>query len=79
MQRALERFYGKITPGATALIFFRQNSLIPINAQIWSEQDVRSDGFPLDAVMEQLKVKGDVIPPRAEIPTSATSASIPKD
>jgi uncharacterized caspase-like protein len=65
MQRALERFYGKITP-TTALIFFsgygiqsnRQNYLIPINAQIWNEQDVRSDGFPLDAVMEQLKVKG---------------------
>ena len=67
MQRALERFYGKITPGATALIFFsgygiqsnRQNYLIPINAQIWNELDVRRDGIGLDAmIMEQLKVRG---------------------
>src|SRR6266436_9767527 len=49
MQRALEKFYGKITSGSTALVFFsgygiqsnRQSYVIPVNPQIWSEADVR--------------------------------------
>src|SRR5947209_10269455 len=66
MQRALERLYGKVTFGSTALIFFsgygiqsnRQSYMIPVNAKIWSELDVRRDGFSLDAVLAQMNVKG---------------------
>jgi uncharacterized caspase-like protein len=57
MRAALERFYGKINSGSTALLFFsgfgiqsdRQSYMIPVNAQIWSESDVRRDGYSLDS------------------------------
>ena len=49
MRAAIDRFYGKIKPGSTALLFFsgygiqsdRQTYIIPVNAQIWTEADVR--------------------------------------
>src|SRR3954470_16628242 len=52
MRTAFDRFYGKIKPGSTALVFFsgygiqsdRQTYVIPVNAQIWTEADVRRDG-----------------------------------
>ena len=55
MREAFDRFYGKIKPGSTALLFFsgygiqsdRQTYLIPVNAQIWNEADVRRDGYGL--------------------------------
>src|SRR5258708_30227301 len=45
MRRALDRLYGKITPGSVVLVFFsgfgvqsgRQSYLIPVDAQIWTE------------------------------------------
>ena len=56
MRRAFERLYGKIKPGSVALIFFsgfgvqsnRQSYMIPVDAQIWTEADVRRDGFSLE-------------------------------
>jgi hypothetical protein len=66
MQRALERLYAKIVQNSTAVIFFsgygiqsnRQTYLVPVNAQIWSETDVRRDGFNLDAVLSEMNSKG---------------------
>ena len=61
MHRAFDRLYGKIKPGSVALIFFsgygiqsnRQSYMIPIDAQIWAEADVRRDGpHDLNAVYE---------------------------
>src|SRR5580658_3465038 len=51
MRRAFERLYGRIKPGSVALIFFsgfgvqssRQSYMIPVDAQIWTEPDVRRD------------------------------------
>ena len=48
MQRAIDAFVGKIGTGATALFYFggfglqvaRENYLIPVDAEIWSEGDV---------------------------------------
>src|SRR6516164_4742501 len=62
MRRAFERLYGKIRPGSVALIFFsgfgvqsnRQSYLIPVDAQIWTEQDVRHDGFSLESVLNEI-------------------------
>src|SRR6478752_267603 len=59
MHRAFDRLYAKIKPGSVALIFFsgygiqsnRQSYMIPVDAQIWSEADVRHDGFSLEAVL----------------------------
>jgi TolA-binding protein len=66
MQRALDRFYGKIKSGSTAVIFFsgigiqsnRQNYLIPVNAQIWSETDISRDGFSLENTLDEMNRKG---------------------
>ena len=66
MRSAFERLYGKIKPGSVALIFFsgygiqsnRQSYMIPVDAQIWTESDVRRDGFSIDAMLEQMNIKG---------------------
>src|SRR6202020_1751898 len=53
MRKAFERLYGQIKPGSVALIFFsgygvqsnRQSYMMPVDAQIWTEVDVRRDGL----------------------------------
>jgi uncharacterized caspase-like protein len=62
MRRALDRFYNAISSGSVALLFFsgygiqsnRQTYLIPVDAQIWSEADVRRDGINLDSVLAEM-------------------------
>ena len=69
MRVAFDRFYGKIKPGSTALVFFsgygiqsdRQTYVIPVNAQIWTEADVRRDGYSLDLVLGEMNNKGAAI------------------
>ena len=66
MRRAFDRLYGKIKPGSVALIFFsgfgvqsnRQSYMIPVDAQIWTEQDVRHDGFSLETVLGEINSRG---------------------
>ena len=66
MQHMLERFYTKITLGSTALIFFsgygvqsnRESYMIPIDARIWVEGDVKRDGFSLDTVLAEMDRRG---------------------
>jgi tetratricopeptide (TPR) repeat protein len=66
MRAAFDRFYGKIKPGSTALMFFsgygiqsdRQTYIIPVNAQIWTEADVRRDGYSLDLLLGEMNKKG---------------------
>jgi hypothetical protein len=66
MRRAFERLYGKIKPGSVALIFFsgfgvqsnRQSYMIPVDAQIWTEADVRRDGFSLEMVLGEVNSRG---------------------
>jgi hypothetical protein len=66
MRRAFERLYGKIKPGSVALIFFsgfgvqsnRQSYMIPVDAQIWIEADVRRDGFSLEMVLGEINSRG---------------------
>ncbi len=66
MRRAFDRFYGKIKPGSVALVFFsgfgiqsaRQSYLLPVDAQIWTESDVRRDGFSLETVLGELNTRG---------------------
>ncbi len=64
MRTAIDRFYGKIKQGSAALFFFsgfgiqsdRQTYVIPVNAQIWTEADVRRDGFSLDSILAIISV-----------------------
>src|SRR6266705_3273416 len=66
MHRAFERLYGRIKPGSVALIFFsgfgvqssRQSYMIPVDAQIWIEADVRRDGFSLETVLGEINSRG---------------------
>ncbi|MGZ9106978.1 MAG: caspase family protein [Rhodoplanes sp.] len=66
MERALERFDAKITPGTTALLFYsghgvqtgRESFLIPVNAQIWRPEDVRRDGVALEPLVAELNTRG---------------------
>jgi len=66
MRRAFDRLYGKVKPGSVALIFFsgfgvqsnRQSYMIPVDAQIWTEADVRRDGFSLEMVLGEINSRG---------------------
>ncbi len=66
MRRALDRLYGKIKPGSVVLVFFsgfgvqsgRQSYLIPVDAQIWTEPDVRRDGSSLETILGEINSRG---------------------
>ncbi len=66
MRRAFERLYGRVKPGSVALIFFsgfgvqssRQSYMIPVDAQIWTEADVRRDGLSLETVLGEINSRG---------------------
>ena len=66
MRRAFDRLYGHIKPGTIALVFFsgfgvqsnRQSYMIPVDAQIWTEADVRRDGFSLETVLGEISSRG---------------------
>src|SRR5665811_495295 len=67
MRRAFDRLYGRIKPGSVALVFFsgfgvqssRQSYMIPVDAQIWTEPDVRRDGFSLETVLGEINSRGE--------------------
>jgi lipoprotein NlpI len=66
MRKAFDRLYGHIKPGAVVLIFFsgygiqsnRQSFMIPVDAQIWTEADVRRDGLSLETVLGEINNRG---------------------
>ena len=66
MRRAFDRLYNRVKPGSVALVFFsgfgiqsgRQSYMIPVDAQIWTEPDVRRDGISLETVLGELNSRG---------------------
>src|SRR6202789_1648816 len=66
MRRAFDHLYGRIKPGSVVLLFFsgfgvqsaRQSYMIPVDAQIWTEPDVRRDGFSLETVLGEINNRG---------------------
>jgi lipoprotein NlpI len=66
MRRAFDKLYARIKPGSVALIFFsgfgvqsaRQSYMIPVDAQIWTEPDVRRDGFSLETILGEINSRG---------------------
>jgi uncharacterized caspase-like protein len=66
MRRALDRLYDKLKPGTTAFVFFsgygiqsnRQNYMIPTDAHIWTEAEVRRDGISMDSVLAEISARG---------------------
>lgn len=66
MRTALDRFYGKIDTGSTALLYFggfgiqtaRQTYLLGIDALIWEEKDVAHDAFNLETIIQEMSNRG---------------------
>src|SRR5215510_13868528 len=69
MEDAFESFKSKVEPGSTALIFFsgfgvqagRQTYMLPINAHIWNEADVRRTGVSLEPLLSEIDAKGVIL------------------
>jgi uncharacterized caspase-like protein len=66
MRRTIDGFIARIQPGTVALLSYsgfgiqvsRQSYMIPVNAQIWKEADVRRDGISVESVIGQMNAKG---------------------
>src|SRR6201995_35137 len=66
MTRAVERLKGKITPDSVVMLFFggygvqagHETYMIPVDATIWKEADVRRTGVSVEGVLDTMKEKG---------------------
>jgi uncharacterized caspase-like protein len=66
MARAIGRLKSKIKPNSVVMLFFggygvqvgRESYMIPVDAAIWKESDVRRQGFSIEAVLEVMKQQG---------------------
>ena len=66
MARALERLKSRIKPGSIVMLFFggygvqsgRESYMIPIDATIWKESDVRHEGMSIEAVLDVMEERG---------------------
>ncbi|QPF85205.1 caspase family protein [Bradyrhizobium genosp. L] len=66
MARAVERMKAKIRPDTTAMLFFggygvqvgRDSYMIPVDAAIWKEADVKRSGVSVESVLDVMKEQG---------------------
>ena len=66
MSRAVGRLKSKIKPDSVVMLFFggygvqvgRESYMIPVDAAIWKEADVRRDGLSIEAVLDVVKQQG---------------------
>jgi uncharacterized caspase-like protein len=66
MQRAIGRLKSKIKPDSVVMLFFggygiqagRESYMIPVDARIWKEGDVRREGISVESVLDGIKEKG---------------------
>jgi len=66
MLQAFDKLYAAIKPRSLVVVFFsgygiqsgKQTFLIPVDAQIWTENDIRRDGIGLDNVLDELNSRG---------------------
>jgi len=66
MIRAVERLKAKIKPETVVMLYFggygvqvgRQSYMIPVDAAIWKERDIRRDGMSVEAVLDVMKEQG---------------------
>lgn len=66
MTRAVERLKAKIKPDSVVMLYFggygvqvgRQSYMIPVDAAIWKERDIRRDGMSVEAVLDIMKEQG---------------------
>jgi uncharacterized caspase-like protein len=66
MSRAVARLKSRIKPDSVVMLFFggygvqvgRESYMIPVDAAIWKESDVRRQGVSVEAVLEVMKEQG---------------------
>jgi hypothetical protein len=66
MRAAVDSFKVKIKPGSAAVLFFsgygiqtaKQSYLIPVDAQIWTEGEVKRDGISVESVLSAMDSAG---------------------
>jgi uncharacterized caspase-like protein len=66
MARAIVRLKSKIKPDTVAMLFFggygvqvgRESFMIPVDAAIWKEADVRRDGVSIEQVLDAMTEQG---------------------
>jgi len=66
MHRALDRLKARIKPDSVVMLFFggygvqvgRESFMIPVDAAIWKEADVRRDGLSVEQVLDAIKEQG---------------------
>jgi len=66
MQRAVNRLQSKVTSDSVVMLFFggygiqagRESYMIPIDARIWRERDIRREGISVESVLDGIKEKG---------------------
>ena len=66
MSRAISRLKSKIRPDSVVMLFFggygvqvgRESYMIPVDATIWKESDVRRNGFSIEHVLQVMQEQG---------------------
>jgi uncharacterized caspase-like protein len=66
MMRALDRLKSKIRSDSVVMLFFggygvqvgRESYMIPVDATIWKESDVRHEGVSIESVLDVMKAQG---------------------
>ena len=66
MQRAVARLKGKINKDAVVMLFFggygvqagRESYMVPVDARIWKESDVKREGISVESVLEEIRERG---------------------
>ena len=66
MTRAIDRLKSKITPDSVVMLFFggygvqagSESYMIPVDAAIWKESDVRRQGVSVEGVLDMMKAQG---------------------
>jgi uncharacterized caspase-like protein len=66
MNRAVARLRAKIKPNSVVMLYFggygvqvgRESYMIPVDAAIWKESDVRRQGVSIEAVLDVMKAQG---------------------
>src|SRR6266849_11504 len=66
MNRAIDRLKSRIKQDSVVMLFFggygvqvgRESYMIPVNAAIWKEADVRRQGFSVESVLDVMQAQG---------------------
>jgi tetratricopeptide (TPR) repeat protein len=66
MRAAVDSFKVKLKPGSAAVLFFsgygiqtsKQSYLIPVDAQIWTEGEVKRDGISVESILSAMDAAG---------------------